>query len=378
MTIEDNGNGMTPRTLVHLLYHIGGSAKRTQGGVDLGITRPDDPTRTPLGRKIIGKIGIGLFSVAQLTQTFQIVTKVSGDDHRTVASIVLRQYSDLLDEVDGEYEAGKVLVWREYAHDVESHGTTILLDSVRPQTVETLRSQSLWDSMAFTSASGSAARAIVKKPGYHIGSVESADTALYNEGGPHHLPWNADDRPLEAFNQFVDSVWNSLRQGEPNPSLEHLFDYYLTMVWNLSLAIPLDYVDLHPFDVTEADGVRTYVLSGQSAGAEEKTGSLREIVGTTEGSGLDFRVLVDDVELRRPIKVRNFPSTTAAFNTPLLFVANRRETFSGVDLEFSGGLLAFTAYILWAPKIVPTEHRGALIRVHNASGTLFPYLTQRS
>lgn len=94
LTVEDDGLGMTPRALAHLLHHIGGSAKRSHEGADLGITNSADPTRSPAGRRLIGKIGIGLFSVAQLTHRFQIITKTAADPFRTVASVVLRQYSD--------------------------------------------------------------------------------------------------------------------------------------------------------------------------------------------------------------------------------------------------------------------------------------------
>jgi HSP90 family molecular chaperone len=148
MVIEDDGIGMSPQALAHLLYHIGGSAKRTISGIELGITDSDDPNRSPGGRPLIGKIGIGLFSVAQLTQGFQVITKMAGDDKRTVASVLLRQYSEQIqDNSDAEYEAGKVLVWREPASDIEAHGTTIVLDAIRPQTRETLRSTDLWEAV---------------------------------------------------------------------------------------------------------------------------------------------------------------------------------------------------------------------------------------
>ena len=39
--------------------------------------------------------------------------------------------------------------------------------------------------------------------------------------------------------------------------------------------------------------------------------------------------------------------------------------------SLSGGPLEFDAYLLWAPKIVPREHQGSLIRIRGASGTLF-------
>ena len=44
ITIEDDGQGMSPDTLAHLLFHIGGSAKRYHTGVSLGIASKTDPT----------------------------------------------------------------------------------------------------------------------------------------------------------------------------------------------------------------------------------------------------------------------------------------------------------------------------------------------
>ena len=133
LSIEDDGIGMTPAAFAHLLHHIGGSAKRSREGAELGITHAADPTRSPSGRRLIGKIGIGLFSVSQLTHRFQIITKTVGDPYRTIALVVLRQYSEesspTLDD-QGEYDAGLVTIWREPAADAESHGTTIILTDI--------------------------------------------------------------------------------------------------------------------------------------------------------------------------------------------------------------------------------------------------------
>src|SRR5436190_21052115 len=38
ITIEDDGTGMSPEVLAHLLFNIGGSAKRNERGESLGIT----------------------------------------------------------------------------------------------------------------------------------------------------------------------------------------------------------------------------------------------------------------------------------------------------------------------------------------------------
>ena len=48
-----------------------------------------------------------------------------------------------------------------------------------------------------------------------------------------------------------------------------------------------------------------------------------------------------------------------------------REKFPQADPNFSGGPLEFEAYLLWTPKVAPTEHQGSLIRIHGSSGTLF-------
>jgi len=85
----------------------------------------------------------------------------------------------------------------------------------------------------------------------------------------------------------------------------------------------------------------------------------------------DFRVVIDDLELHRPLVFRDLPATSNKVKSPMMFVGQLRETFPGVDRELSGGPLAFQAYLLWAPKIAPVDHIGALVRVHGASGTLF-------
>ncbi len=66
ITVEDNGHGMSPEVLAHMLFHIGGSAKRSKEGGHLGVTAPNSPYHSPGGRRLIGKIGIGLFSVLSL------------------------------------------------------------------------------------------------------------------------------------------------------------------------------------------------------------------------------------------------------------------------------------------------------------------------
>ena len=90
--------------------------------------------------------------------------------------------------------------------------------------------------------------------------------------------------------------------------------------------------------------------------------------GATAGH---FEVFMDGVQLLRPILCRNLPRTENAVKTPLLFVGRQREEFAGKLRELSGGPLEFEAYLFWAPKIVPKQHQGVILRVGNASGALF-------
>lgn len=193
------------------------------------------------------------------------------------------------------------------------------------------------------------------------------------------VPWDRSDLPDSAFRKLVDSVWSESQRGTPNPQLEQIFDYYLRMVWlQMGLAIPARYVDGHPFDLPFGDSIYAYELPEDLRTPPreirlEEGQSVREALGLAGGAteGSDFRVIVDDLELQRPLRFRSLPTTTHQVKKPILFVGRCREEFPGIPKELSSGPLEFDAYLFWAPKIVPTEHQGVLIRVHGSSGTLF-------
>ena len=383
LSVEDDGIGMTPAALAHLLHHIGGSAKRSREGAELGIARAADPTRSPSGRRLIGKIGIGLFSVAQLTHRFQIITKTAGDRARTIALVVLRQYSDegstRPNEAE-EYDAGLVTIWREPASDVDSHGTTIILTDIRPQTRDTLQSRDLWAAVDADPAVVLGEVRDIRPPVFHIGRVrqDDADILMSSKDAYDSLPWSRDDRPEAAFKKLVEAVWQQVNAGTPNPQLERIFDYYLQMVWQLSLAIPAPYAFGNPFDLPLQDKLYLFEMPQVVRAApvefelsEDETIRVRRSIGSTADVGSDFTVLVDDLQLARPLMFADLPKTSHAVKNPIFVVGRCREEFGGVPPEFTGGTLEFEAYLMWAPKIAPTEHQGVLVRVHGSSGTLF-------
>jgi hypothetical protein len=384
ISIEDDGNGMSPEMLAHLLLHIGGSPKRTSAGQHLGMASKSDPARSPGGRRLIGKIGIGLFSVSQLTHTFQLITKVKGERFRTVATVALKQYSD--DEPPaaapqgGEYETGKVNIWREKAADVGMHGTTIVLTRIRPQARDTLRSRDIWASIEQNELLPDAEdRQEIEPPRFHIGRVDSSGSLLKKTGNSlASIPWEKGDDPAKAFRRLVHCVWDEAGESDPNPRLERIFDYYLRMVWQLSLAIPVPYVQGHLFDMPAKGWADVFQLSNLSKGAAsgvhaKKRATIRRTLGLHDphNAAGAFDVYFDDLQLLRPIRFRELPSGSHAIKTPLVFVGAYREEFRKVPRELSGGPLAFEAYLFWTPKVVPTEHQGSLVRIHGSSGTLF-------
>jgi hypothetical protein len=383
VSVEDDGHGMPPEVLAHLLLHIGGSAKRNEIGASLGITAPNNTMHSPGGRRLIGKIGIGLFSVSQLTQTFQIITKVKGDDHRTIATVALRQYSD--DDItpgdDGSkrFESGKVNIWREKATDIDAHGTSIVLTSIRPQARDTLRSREIWNAIdREESQLDTEGHQEIDPPRFHIGRVDASGELLKETAGrTSSLPWEKGDAPMVAFEKLVQSVWDEVGSTNPNPQLSRIFDYYLRMVWQLSLAIPLPYVTGHLFDEDIAGWADAFMLSNQPKGAATHL----DAAGTTLRGKADlkdpveqvgnFEVFLDELKLARPIKFRGLPATNNALKKPLVFIGKCREEFPKIDRALSAGPLEFEAYLFWTPKVAPVEHQGSLIRIHGSSGTLF-------
>lgn len=387
ITVRDNGNGMTPEILAHMLKNIGGSAKRTDEGKALGVADEADAERSPGGRKLIGKLGIGLFSVSQLTRAFQIVTKTVGDTHQTVAAVRLHQFNETVESSEDAYEAGTVKIWREPASNPRQHGTSVILTDVRPPTREALRSKELWDSIDASRAQAEAMgveRPESYIPAFHIGRLDLNDEFLTENVGPtgQSLPWEDSDSPEKAFSKMVDAAWDSASAGDPNPSLERLFDNYLKMIWELALALPLPYVRGDIFEEQASDWARFFKLSNTLRGsvAEEleadESVTVAELCGLTEetrreSAGTSFVVTVDRLELRRPIRYRDLPTTSHSINYPLVFTGSYRNDFAKVPSGTSGGPLEFYAYFFWNAKISPVDHRGALIRIHGSSGAPF-------
>ena len=81
-------------------------------------------------------------------------------------------------------------------------------------------------------------------------------------------------------------------------------------MWNLSLALPLKYADHHPFDLKGSSKILFFKESEDERSALEieleEDETIRDklnLNATDDTGGTPFKVLVDGVELRRPINL---------------------------------------------------------------------------
>lgn len=392
--VRDNGHGLSEEALVHVMCHIGGSLKRTKKGVDLDVASAADPDLSPKGRRLIGKLGIGLFSVSQLTHHVVIVTKVKGERYRRVCEVVLVPQGDdrrSKDDDTSTYVTGRAKIKTLPATDVESHGTEITLLNIRSFVRESLQSQATWAAVdpraeADDQDSDSAEPEVPDEgdefgmqrevPAFHMGRVSLRDSEVLLV--PPSLPWGPEDDPSTKFLKLVNGVRSldpASRTAE-KVSLEDVLDNYLRTIWVLSLSIPLNYAQGGPFDITGARGIKTFALSNRTKrsvaqevqlGEDETLAERFGLTGDVKFGELPFSVYFDGIRLARPIIF----GTTAPDTVNAMFVGKMRSELTNVDEEFRGGPIEFEAYIYWQPRIVPLDHSGVLIRINGASGIPF-------
>jgi hypothetical protein len=380
--IRDNGRGMDEQALSRLIHHIGGSSKRTSYGASVGTTDPTDPTLSPGGRRLIGKIGIGLFSVKQLTSNFQIITKIKGTNYRLFADVILKTYNEDTDEgrADEPYETGSVKVYSVPAQDLEAHGTQIILRRLNPRARNILMSRERWDRIFEQQSLDESERdPAITIPIYHSGvfskEPDEKDGELVFRIQPH-LPWESSDKPLQRFEKLRKRIADQAAVVD-RPELAKTFDTYLSTLWTLSLSAPVEYAVKHPFDLTLDDDAQPFRLTDARGRAQplalSKGQTIRDAADLTENAAAigGFSVVIDGVELRRPISFEWWPSERQAIKTPLMFVGNYSPDLSKVPTALRGGDLEFEGYLFWNSKVVPKENNGVLVRINGASGALF-------
>ena len=370
MTVQDDGIGMSPKTLAYVLKNIGGSSKRTTAGTQLNTVRADAPQLSPGGRQLIGKIGIGLFAVAQLTQHFQIITKAAGESHRLSATVQLSTHDEAKAQQDQvEYVAGTVKIVSQRVPDQEqsSHGTAVVLHQLRDEVRRTLQSDELWKAASLATGAG---ESVHRAPQFHIGHSSLAN------GLPPNLPWRDHDNPKDKFEHIFAATRQATGKTTKSANLDH-FDEYLRLIWKLSLSLPLHYIGEHPFDHNGSSEFLFLELpdTGQArpiqlAATESLRDHLRLRAGREE-SDLPFSVTLDGIQLRRPIRLVSKLEKPSRVGSPVMLAAKQDNPFTPDTLDRAGGRLSFEAYLYWNSQIIPKETVGVLVRIRGASGTLF-------
>lgn len=404
IVVRDNGHGLSEQALIHVICHIGGSLKRTEEGKQFNVVNNADATTSPGGRKLIGKLGIGLFSVSQLTHHLIIVTKVKGEKERRVCDILLMpQKEDVLAKPGNEkgFVTGEAQITTVPAEDVDSHGTEITLLEIRPFVRESLQSAATWEAIeqerkrVEAIAEGKSDsdldiddsddlddedfRARPRVPDFHIGEVDRNNPEIVLRSAK--LPWNSEDGARLRFTKLVRAV-NGLSKSDAQSErvkLSDSLDSYLRMLWTLALSVPVPYIEKHPFMIDGNDGVDNYVLSNKANGKADSI-VLRGAQSVASRLGLrsneqpennNFSVVFDDVELFRPI---TFPPPFISSDEnkkPLMFYGRLKTDLGILHEDYRGGPLEFEAYLSWNQKIVPVEHNGVMIRINGASGIMF-------
>lgn len=375
--ISDDGIGMDSQTVADLLTNIGGSSKRTFRGKALGTVNTADPTESPSGRKLIGKIGIGLFAVAQLTNHFQIITKRKGSTERISATVKINTYRENahVDEHDENFASGTYKVVAEKTTDLKAHGTTIVLLNIQKAVKEKLQSKEIWDALDEQKRDSTLGLFdIVSEPNFHIGRV-NLDGQL---SGPPRLPWLTSDSPETSFEKLFTETIKLGRNSSDRTDLSHL-DNYLKMLWRLSLGCPIQYLGTHPFEFRGSANLDFYALSNKPKGGAKRVelganDTVRDALGLEAGNKdplSQFTVFIDGVQLFRPVRLSEELQGSQSLPRPMFFAGKVETDFGGASSERSGGKLSFEAYLYWNSKIIPKESIGALLRVNGASGTLF-------
>ncbi|MHC8334742.1 ATP-binding protein [Pseudomonas sp. LB3P25] len=389
IVVRDNGHGLDENTLAHIICNIGGSLKRSKDGKYHDVTSELDRNLSPMKRRLIGKLGIGLFSVSQITHHIVIVSKVKGDNKRLVCDILLRPQADIVAETDEDnYVTGKAEITYVPAEDLDSSGTEITLLNVRPFVQESLQSKLLWNAIQFErEAVGGDVEEVEfdledelkdlpREPDFHIGEIDpnNPDVLITTS----KLPWLPSDEPVDKFRKLVTQVSSLVADSKRgNVKLLNSLDSYLRMIWSISLSVPIQYIEKHPYEVSASDNVEIYLISNGGRGSaaekvelqgEETLESKLGLMARHEESKLPFSVTIDGVELRRPISIAGEADRARG---QLMFVGRASPSLSSVPETYRGGELEFEYYMLWNSKVVPLEHNGCLIRINGANGTLF-------
>jgi len=133
ITCEDNGGGIGLEDFENILDQIGSSGKR--------MNKREYADCENFERPIIGKIGIGLLSVAQICDKFTVISKRKGDDIFFEATIGLQQFKEESYILNKKIALGKYDLYINSAseEDIPISYTKIIMTSLKQGFQDDLR-----------------------------------------------------------------------------------------------------------------------------------------------------------------------------------------------------------------------------------------------
>jgi len=291
LTIQDNGIGMTIEKFKNVIHHIGGSSKRIDGDI------------SSRGRKLIGRIGIGMLAVAQMSNHFYVSSSVKGQSTRFIAEvnlepfhkddIALRSMGKIKDE--GQVHIGAV----KYVDDIPEK-----------------------DNVQYT---------VITVPDAKKGLISEINSSLRKKVGAKER-LSIEKKNISDFDELIEVVRASKRADLD-------LDGYYYMLWELALLCPLNYSRRGLFETSKRK-------------IENREDFRFEAIK-------DFKIEVDGIELFRPQVFPNICAIHYPSPNPKVYALE-------YDSEIAGRRLKFHGYIYnQQPRIDPEELKGIHIRIRN-------------
>lgn len=327
--VRDDGIGMDLENLEFIFTHVGGS---TKGG--------DDGEKTPGGRALIGRLGIGMLSVASACRSFLVRTKRKNEEREYSADISLEFFDDnkeLIKTMD-KFSIGNVSITSRSKPGFDQY-TIIEIKDFRPPFLENL-DKKLNKSYVFQEKSGI-------EPG-------SKNDKLYQD----------------YFEGFVDSIVNEEKLVNAQ-TLDQI-------IATLGLMSPVEYLENGP--------VRSNVTL--------KDGTLYEIPGTKDKNYLFIKEKLKNLNFSVYINIEIDHHRESSIPTinhfklykPILYPTKKDlESYSIKELDPNVHVLEEKTAIIENEadkkvkttirgyayhqdvRILPHEYRGILLRVYNVA-----------
>ena len=334
-TCEDNGDGISHSEFIRLMRGgIGDSTKQSSASHDdHGVNN----------RPIIGRLGVGMLSLAQICSQFKIVSHHAKSGTAFQAEIKFPPYTrEEIDKIQAEMkETGKAFV-KSGEFKIET------IDYVKEQ------------------------KGVKVTTTYLRETFRKTMTKLGNLG---YRQLHGVQQSYPSFDDFIDAVTtvSSLYYAAP----------YDQLLYGLALASPLPYIEPSKgpksFDsvilqIPEIEKIQKTLKSYDFAVEVDNISLRRPLVLPSNGKGIDtahcivpskaevLEFELEDDELKQPVKVRRYEiKVRDVLDKYQLFYFDYSDRVNGRELHFSGYVFLQTS------RLFPKDCQGVLVRIRHVA-----------